>query len=247
MRKDNAMPTGQTHILSPAEREKLITDNLPLVKFCVARMNMHAGPSGLDFEDLVAHGTVGLIQAADRYDDAQGAKFSIFAATRIRGAIIDAMRTLDPVGRANRRVSRRIGNQFDSLAMELGRNPTPSEVQASANIADAQYWNARRTTDIKLVSFDVPMGEVASLSETLSDQSPPVSFDIERRELSQALGRAIAELPERDKTVLSLYYVESLSMKEVARTMDISETRVSQLLNRSYARLRHNSGLAAAA
>jgi len=233
--------------MSTEERNRRIEENLPLVKYCVASMHLRNASSGLEFEDLVSHGTLGLIQAVDRFDDSQGVKFGNFAVSRIRGAVLDAMRSLDPVGRTNRHDSKIISDMHNKLALELGRNPSHAEVQQAAGLEESRYVRARTAAGINQVSIDAAMEDGTSLADRLSDGMAPVSSNIEREDLARALAEAIEGLPERDKIVLSLYYVEGLTMSGVAKAMDISETRVSQLLNRTYARLRANRALASAA
>ena len=239
--------TTQTSNAATAERDERIMSNLPLVRYCVNGMHLGNVCSALEYEDLLGHGTLGLVQATDRFDGTKGVKFSNFAATRIRGAVLDAMRTLDPVGRTTRHVSKKITEQFNSLSLELGRTPTAAEVQSRMGVGESQYWNARRAAGMRLVSIDVPFQDGTSLADRLGDPGSDVSSGIEKVELSRALREAIALLPGRDRLVLSLYFVEGLTMSGVARAMDISETRVSQLLQRVYARLRANRDLVGAA
>ncbi len=239
--------TTRTSNAATAERDEKITSNLPLVRYCVNGMHLGNVCSALEYEDLVGHGTLGLIQATDRFDGSKGVKFSNFAATRIRGAVLDAMRTLDPVGRTTRHVGKKITEEFNALSLELGRTPTAAEVQSRMGVGEAQYWSARRASGMRLVSIDVPFPDGTSLADRMGDPGAEVSTGIETRELSQALADAIALLPGRDRLVLSLYFVEGLTMANVARAMDISETRVSQLLQRVYSRLRTNRNLVGAA
>ena len=117
-------------------------------------------------------------------------------------------------------------------------------MQARTGLCDAQYWTARRASSISLVSIDAPLEDGSSLADRLGDPDPGVSSGLEQEELSGALAQAVARLPGRDRLVLSLYYVDGLTMAGVAKAMDISETRVSQLLQRTYARLRADRGLA---
>jgi len=149
------MNTANTH-LAPCERKQLIEDHLPLVRFVVSKMHIANAPAGLDFDDLVGHGTLGLIQAVDRFDATQGAQFSSFAITRIRGAVLDALRSLDPIGRPTRRAAKQIDTTFNTLALDLGRNPTPGEVQDASGIPAGQYWRARSAASITLVPFELP-------------------------------------------------------------------------------------------
>jgi RNA polymerase sigma factor for flagellar operon FliA len=144
-------------------------------------------------------------------------------------------------------VGKQITEEFNSLSLELGRTPTAVEVQSRIGIGEARYWNARRASGMRVVSIDSPFQDETNLADRLSDPAPDVSAGIEKEELSEALTDAIALLPGRDRLVLSLYFVEGLTMSNVARAMDISETRVSQLLQRVYARLRTNPKLRRAA
>ncbi|MEO8540603.1 MAG: sigma-70 family RNA polymerase sigma factor [bacterium] len=230
-----------------SDRDTRINENLALVKYCVNSMHLMNSHSGLDYEDLVALGTVGLVQAADRFDDSRGVKFASYAMTRIRGAVIDGLRTLDPVGRSSRDSLKKIAEGFNTLALELGHYPTAAEVRANTGLSHADYWSARRAGGLSLVSLETPATDGSNLADRLSDGAPEVSAAIEGRELTAALAHALRRLPDRDRLVLQLYYVEGLTMKGVAAVLDLSETRISQLMNRAYARLRADRGLIEAA
>jgi RNA polymerase sigma factor for flagellar operon FliA len=241
------MPSACNEFRTDLAREKQIAQFLPLVRYCVSGMHLRNAPLGLEYEDLIGHGTLGLIQAVDRFDESQGVKFSNFAITRIRGAVLDAMRALDPIGRSTRHASRTISEEFNTLALELGRNPTPPEVQESSGLTEHRYWRARNAAGMRVVSIDAPMDDGSSLADRLDDGTPDFVSVLEKHELSRALANAVGRLPERDKLVLSLYYLDGLTLKDVARVMAISETRVSQLLGRAHARLRVDPALKNAA
>jgi RNA polymerase sigma factor for flagellar operon FliA len=241
------MTTMEKSRSTGVERDKRIDDNLPLVRYCVNSMNLLNAHSGLQFEDLVALGTLGLVQAADRFDDSRGVKFSNYAMVRIRGAVIDGLRSMDPVGRSTRNSMRKISEKTNALAFELGRTPTAPEVCGATGLTEAEYWSAQRVAGRFVVSIDTPGDDGSVLSDRLSDGAPDISSAIERRELTAALTRAIALLPARDRLVLQLYYVERLSLRGVGLAMDLSETRVSQLMHRAYSRLRADRGLSEAA
>lgn len=232
--------------LSSEERDRIIEEHLPLVRYVVRKMHVVNPPAGLEFEDLVSHGTLGLIQAVDRFDGSQGVQFSSFAITRIRGAVLDALRSLDPVGRPTRTLAKRLDATQNALALALGREPTAEEVQQAAGVAPAEYWRARSAASMSVVPIEQPAGE-HGWEERLEDETATVSDGLERRDMAECLSRAVADLPERERLILSLYYVENLTLKDIARALDISETRVSQLLHRSYARLRANPALLGAA
>jgi len=161
--------------------------------------------------------------------------------------VLDAMRAVDPVGRTTRRAAKQIDLTVDALASELGREPTSIEVQEASGIRGGRYWSARATAGIGVVSLDNSASEETSWSDRIPDGSEPVSAAIEKRELVEALATAVAELPDREKTILSLYYVEGLKIPEIARVFELSQTRVSQLMSRAYGRLRANEYLAIAA
>lgn len=234
-------------LLSSEERDRLIEEHLPLVRYVVRKMHISNPPAGLDFDDLVGHGTLGLIQAVDRFDDGQGVQFSSFAITRIRGAVLDALRSLDPIGRPTRTMAKLIDTTFNTLALEFGREPTACEVQRAAGIDAGRYWRARAASSMTLVPFEHPSIDDHGWEERIADETESVSAGLEYHDMVASLGAAVSTLPERERLILSLYYVEGLTLKDVARALDISETRVSQLMHRAYARLRTNPALVGAA
>lgn len=228
-----------------AERDAIIEQHMSLVRFVVGKLRAGLGSTDLDYEDLVAHGVIGLIQAVDRFDGSQGIQFSSYAAPRIRGAILDAIRSLDPVGRAGRRYMRAIDQAHDQLSTELGREPTHEEIQRASGIDDRKYWETRRAATVSVVPIDRTVDEDGHQAQ-VADDSPMFTDEIEHLETLRALEEGISMLPERERLILSLYYVEKLTLREIAAAVDVSETRVSQLLHRAYARLRMHPGLAAA-
>lgn len=145
--------------LSSEERDRLIEENLPLVRYAVRKMHIANPPAGLDFDDLVGHGTLGLIQAVDRFDGGHGVQFSSFAITRIRGAVLDALRSLDPIGRPTRTMAKLIDTTFNTLALELGREPTACEVQRTSGIEPDRYWRARAAASITKAAHHFPVFE----------------------------------------------------------------------------------------
>jgi RNA polymerase sigma factor for flagellar operon FliA len=238
---------GEKTMLNPGEREKLIEDHLPLVRYVVRTMSAGRRVAGLEFEDLVGHGCCGLIQAVDRYNPDQGGQFATFAITRIRGAVLDAMRALDPVGRPTRALAKQLDAAANALALQLGREPTAAEVQQATGVDEQRYWRVRGAAEMALIALDASADEDSTMCPQVAADEEEVSASLERNELRQALVDAVAALPERHKLLLSLYYVEGLTMRETAVAMGVSETRISQLLQQAYARLRGNKRLAEAA
>lgn len=229
---------------SPGDREARIKQYLPLVRHTVSGMRgAHFQCGAMDFEDLVGYGTIGLIQAVDRFQPSQGVPFTAFAVARIRGAVLDALRASDPLGRASRRIIRKIENTENELSLELERTPTSEEVQAAAGIPAESYWNARAASTVSNVPLDGTADEETNWSDRIADGAEPVSSAGERVELMRTLSVAIESLPERERLVLSLYYVEGLKVVDIARVLDLSQTRISQLLHRAYGRLRAHQQL----
>jgi RNA polymerase sigma factor for flagellar operon FliA len=216
----------------PALREQLILRYAPLVKYVVGRMVVSL-PGLLSHEDILSYGTIGLIQAVDRFDPALGVKFETYAIRRIRGAIIDAIRSLHPLSRDANRRGREIEQAYDVLVQELGRTPEDQEVCDRLGLSLDEFHQRLVEASASFVSLDVPAGddgEKSPLIEQLFDaDAPDVPEQVERHELYRALVDAIEDLSERDRLVISLYYYEDLTLKEISEVLNVSTSRVSQL------------------
>ncbi len=231
----------QTH--DPAIREKLILAYSPLVKYVVDRLAISL-PAVLDAEDLVSYGIIGLIDAVERFDPDRGFKFETFALPRIRGTIIDQLRALDWLPRSARQRAKEIERAIAELRTNLGRMPKDEEVAQHLNLDIQRYHQAVQeaaTVTLSLdhvLSFDEDESPL-SLADLVEDrQAPSLPGSAERNELLNALIGAIGELPERDRMVIALYYNEELTMKEISKVLDISESRVCQLHARAVLKLR---------
>jgi RNA polymerase sigma factor for flagellar operon FliA len=151
------------------------------------------------------------------------------------------------VGRPTRSLAKQLDSAASTLAVQLGREPTAAEVQRATGVDETRYWKVRAAAEISLVTLDASSDEDSPLCLQVPAQNEELSAELERNELREALVAAVAALPERHKLLLSLYYVEGLTMRETAIAMGVSETRISQLLQQAYARLRGDKRLAAAA
>jgi RNA polymerase sigma factor for flagellar operon FliA len=213
--------------------EKLILHYAPLVNKVVGRMGLN--PEGaVEWGDLINYGILGLIDAIDRFEPERGFTFQTFASLRIRGAVLDALRQLDPLGRQARRRVREAKDVIQRLTGALGRIPEDEEVAAEMNLTLEQYQNVLLDANLVLLSLDQPMqggdDEKLRLADLLEDpQAVDTLAQVEKAELYDRLAHAIQSLPRRDQILLSLYYYEELTMREVATAMDISQTRVCQL------------------
>ena len=227
-----------------ALREQLILRYAPLVKYVAGRLAVYL-PAVLTTEDLLGHGTVGLIEAIDRYDPDHGAKFETYAIRRIWGAMVDALRSLSLLPRSTTQQVRALDRAFADLERDLGRSPTTAEVAERLGIDENAVYSRLVAANASLVSLDTKAsGDEDSLTllEVLgSDAEDPIA-GIEKRELLSALAQAIERLPERERLVLSLYYHEELTLKEIGKVLRVSESRVSQLHAVAIGRLRASLG-----
>jgi RNA polymerase sigma factor FliA len=230
--------------LSVGERDQLIIRYAPWVKFIALRMAAKL-PSHIQAEDLISAGIIGLIDALDKFNPAREVQFKTYAQIRIQGAMKDELRALDWASRSMRQKVKRLEQAYATLEQELGRPPSSEEVASSMGIAMGEFEEL--LDDVKgtsLVSLEElgqgPASEDKSaLLEALltrQDQDPLEMLNLQ--DLKKALTLAIAELPEKERLVLSLYYFEELTMKEVGKVLNLTESRISQLHTQAVLRLR---------
>jgi RNA polymerase sigma factor for flagellar operon FliA len=231
-------------------RSRLILTYAPLVKFVAGRIGSGL-PAHVDDEDLVSYGLLGLIDAIERFDIDRDIKFETYAISRIRGAIIDELRALDWVPRSIRSRARDIERAIGELESRLGRAPTDAEIAAKLGVTPEEFDGS--LTDISRSSIAAldelwtvsPGGDQIALIDTIEDtQEPKPEFALEETELKEAVAEAIAALPEREKLVVTLYYYEELTLREIGEVLGVTESRVSQLHTKAILRLK--SRLAAA-
>ncbi|MGH8068580.1 MAG: FliA/WhiG family RNA polymerase sigma factor [Candidatus Entotheonellia bacterium] len=230
--------------LSVAERDQLIIRYAPWVKFIALRMAAKL-PSHIQTEDLISAGIIGLIDALDKFNPAREVQFKTYAQIRIQGAMKDELRALDWASRSMRQKVKRLEHAYATLEQKLGRPPASEEVANSLGIAMDEFEEL--LDDVKgtsLVSLEElgqgPASEdKSSLLEALltrQDQDPLEVLNLQ--DLKKALTLAIAALPEKERLVLSLYHFEELTMKEVGKVLNLTESRISQLHTQAVLRLR---------
>jgi RNA polymerase sigma factor for flagellar operon FliA len=226
-------------------RERLVVAYSPLVKFVAGRLG--AGlPSHVEDADLISYGLMGLIGSIERFEPERGIKFETFAMTRIRGAIIDELRSLDWVPRSVRSRAREIEAAQSKLEHELQRAPTDAELAAKVGISEEELESS--LLDIasssvyaldELWSISDASGDQVSLLDTISDpraDDPQESLD--SSEIKDRLTEAIGSLPEREQLVVALYYYENLTLREIGEVLGVTESRVSQLHTKAVMRLK---------
>ena len=223
--------------------EKLVLDFLPLVKRIASRLSVALPPS-LEGEDLIGCGIVGLLEARERYDPSRGASFATFAAWRIKGAMIDELRTLTPSPRAQFSRLRQLNAVSECLQQERQREPEQSEIAAALGwsiSAVEQIWAYCNLLSIS--SLDAMLFTLSGEESLLAGEAEPLTAETPetaaiKKEQQQLLAAALGQLAEREKLVLSLCYMEELSQKDIAGLLNISTGRVSQLHARAILRLR---------
>jgi RNA polymerase sigma factor FliA len=216
-------------------REEVIHRYLPLVKYFAGRI-LAGMPRSFELGDLINDGVIGLIDASERFDDTRGVKFDTFAARRIRGAIIDAMRAFDPVSRPVRRRAREIAVAEDQLEVELERRATSGEIAKRLGLSLEKLREAKVKSLAGIsVSLDDPLKAV--LRDTLCGTGDDVSTSLELRELQGALSLAIDELPQVERSVIVSCYFRGRQLNWVAKELGLSESRVSQIHARAVRRL----------
>lgn len=226
----------------PISEKQLLEEYAPLVKHVAGRIAVYL-PSHIQMEDLLSDGTLGLLDALEKFNPSKNVQFRTYATLRIRGAILDGLRNLDWVPRSVRRTARAVEQQTAALTSTLGRTPTRHELATSLNLSLAELDDAlSQASGSYLTSLDdvkkMTENTELLLGDTLADDAQDTVSEVERRQRSAILRTAIDNLSERERTVLHLYHYEGLSCKEVAQVLGVSEPRVSQLHGRGLAKLR---------
>ncbi len=212
-------------------RDKIIIEYAPLVKIVAGKLSMYLGYS-VEYDDLVGYGIFGLIDAIDKFDVEKGNKFETYASLRIRGAILDQIRKMDWIPRSLRQKQRKIDTAVGELERKLGRIPTDAEVAAELEITEEEYLNwqgqAKVASMVSLDEFIEAAGErnVEPVKASKMEQPEKV---MEKKELKKMLIESLEGLTEKERKVIVLYYYEELTLKEISRILEVSESRVSQL------------------
>ncbi|HEY6398751.1 MAG TPA: RNA polymerase sigma factor WhiG [Solirubrobacteraceae bacterium] len=226
-------------------RERLVVAYSPLVKYVAGRMGSGL-PAHVEEADLISYGLVGLISAIERYEPEREIKFETYAVPRIRGAIIDELRTLDWVPRSVRARAREIEKANVKLEHKLQRAPSDEEIAGELGIEVEEFQesliqisNSTIAALDELWTVSDSSGDQVSLLHTLPDPSSPDPAKVmDATDLKDRVADAIARLPEREKLVIALYYYENLTLREIGEVLGVTESRISQLHTKAVLRLR---------
>jgi RNA polymerase sigma factor for flagellar operon FliA len=230
-----------TSKLQSDERERLILEHLPQVKLIARRIHERL-PESVSLEDLISTGIVGLIAAIDHFDPSHNVKLKTYAEYKIRGAILDSLRGLDWAPRQQRRRAKQIEAAIAALEQKLHCAPTEEQIAASLKLGIDEYheWLVEvRGVNLGSLESSSPEDEGRDLLKYISDEEehwPSRLF--ERSELERLLAEGIEKMPPIERTVLSLYYQEEMTLREISKIIELHESRVSQLKSQAILRLR---------
>jgi RNA polymerase sigma factor for flagellar operon FliA len=229
----------------PRARERLVIAYSPLVKYVAGRMSSGL-PAHVEEADLISYGLLGLISAIERFDLGREIRFETFAITRIKGSIIDELRSLDWVPRSVRAKAREIERANAKLEHKLRRAPTDQEMAAELETTVEEFQESLvKISNSSVVALDElwtvsdASGDQVSLLDTIQDENaadPAQEMDL--TDMKDRLADAIARLPEREKLVVALYYYENLTLREIGEVLGVTESRVSQLHTKAVLRLK---------
>jgi RNA polymerase sigma factor for flagellar operon FliA len=224
-------------------RQVLIETYAPLARYVVDRLNVRPGPA-LGYDDLLGEAVVGLMDAVDRFDPARGIKFETYAYHRIRGSVMDMLREMDWVPRSVRQKESHLAEVYARLEEQHGRPPTDAEIAASLGIPLAAFDELAQEVALQaLQSLDDGIGshlqEAATLGDLIADQEAISPAEhVERQSERDIIAHAIEGLPECERTVITLYYYEGLTLKEIGRVLGVTESRACQIHGKAVTRLR---------
>jgi RNA polymerase sigma factor for flagellar operon FliA len=221
----------------PAQRDTLIIHYSPLVKYVAGRVAVGL-PQSVEQADLVSYGIFGLIDAIEKFDLERGFKFETYAIPRIKGAIIDELRSIDWVPRSVRSKARSLERAYAKLEAEHHRSPTDTELAEELEWTDSQLQSTLgQISFIGVVALDEMLsGGSGDRADADSRPGPVATFEVE--EMRQLLAKAINDMPEREKIILTLYYYEGLTLAEIGEVLGVTESRVCQIHTKSVIHLR---------
>lgn len=231
---------------TPEIREKIILEYAPLVKVVAGRLSMYLGYN-VEYDDLVSYGIFGLIDAIDKFDCMKEVKFETYASLRIRGAILDQIRKMDWIPRTIRQKQKKIENVIKEIEQTTGHGATDEEIAKALGISEDEYVEWQSQMKITgLVSLNEYIEQGSDVSQD-TGRHTSARFEspeerIEKQELSKVLGEALELLTEKERKVITLYYYEELTLKEISNILEVSESRISQLHTRALQKMKGKMG-----
>lgn len=228
---------------SPELREQLILEYANVVNLVAGRLSVYLGYT-VEYDDLVGYGIFGLIDAIDKYDMTKNVKFETYASLRIRGSILDQIRKMDWIPRTLRQKQKRMDMAVVKLEGELGRTATPEEIAAELGISLEEYENWKTEAEFtNLISLDdyLEQGSEGRI-ETFGTKFQQPENAVQKQELKEMLVEALKTLTEKEQKVITFYYYEELTLKEISQILSVSESRISQLHTKALQKIKTQLG-----
>ena len=218
--------------ISREEKNRLILEYTPLIRFIAKKISVRL-PSNIELEDLVSSGVIGLMDAIDKYDSTRDNKFKTYAEFRIRGAILDELRSQDWVPRSIRDKAKMLEKAHLELESQLGRLPKEQEIADRLGMSMEEYFVLlNQVRSVNVVSIDemqtFSLSDKKFLFDLLQKENTPFG-NMSVKSIKKTMNKAIEELPERQRMVLSLYYYEGMNLKRIGTVLKVTESRISQL------------------
>lgn len=229
---------------TPELREQLILEYAPLVKIVAGRLSMYLGYN-VEYDDLVGYGIFGLIDAIDKFDVAKDVKFETYASLRIRGSILDQIRKMDWIPRTVRQKQKKIDEAIRMIETRTGRNATDQEIAVELELSGEELLNWQSQLKItNLISLNeyVEQGSEPVMDATYNSHFAQPEQVIEKEELKKVLTESLELLTEKEKKVILLYYYDEMTLKEISKILEVSESRVSQLHTKAIGKMRSSMG-----
>ncbi len=220
---------------TPQLREQLILEYAGVVNLVAGRLSMYLGYT-VEYDDLVGYGIFGLIDAIDKYDMEKNVKFETYASLRIRGAILDEIRKMDWIPRTLRQKQKKMDAAAAKIEAECGRTAKGDEIANELGISVEEYENWKAEAEFtNLISLD-------DYLETMGAKFQQPDHAIQKQELKEMLVEALKKLTEKEQNVITLYYYEELTLKEISQILSVSESRVSQLHTKALKKIKEQLG-----
>ena len=229
---------------TPQIREQIIIEYAPLVKLVAGRLSMYLGYN-VEYEDLVSYGIFGLIDAIDKFDTKKEVKFETYASLRIRGAILDQIRKMDWIPRTVRQKQKKIDAAIKSIEMKTGKSATDEEIVQELGISEEEFngWQSQmKITNVVSLNEFVEQGSEPVMDATSNSHFAQPEDVIGENELKDVLAQSLDALTEKEKKVILLYYYEELTLKEISKVLEVSESRVSQLHTKALLKMKNKLG-----
>ena len=229
---------------TPELREQIILEYAPLVKVVAGRLSMYLGYN-VEYDDLVSYGVFGLIDAIDKFDMDKEVKFETYASLRIRGAILDQIRKMDWIPRTVRQKQKKIDEAIKRVEMQTGKTALDEEVARELGLSEneLQEWQSQlKVTNVVSLNEFIEQGTEPVMDARNNSHFIQPEEQIQEIELKEMLQKAMEQLTEKEKKVILLYYYEDLTLKEISRVLEVSESRISQLHTKALSKMQRTMG-----